>query len=579
MSNRSSWMARSFLPLTSLLSGAAAGLDDPQTTVDPRQCRAAIEEHTQKPSLSEMRENADELATRTDVAVDLCKAAELYKKVGDAKAPGLYEQAIAASPAEPSYSLFYGDYLLNFRGPMQPLVGQAEAQLFEAARKLTCADPARTSDQYATLRDQLTRSIVTLHESDGVPLFSWMAEETPCRAKGPGVSVFLSVGVRGGEGITDLDVDSDIRALAAAAAYSQALRVNFGPLTTNQLEWFLRTVTPFENRNRLRARYRGARLDFFFNDHQVGNAAITNPILKDLTPFSNRDLVLYNALRLSEFGVTLERPFKLSHAFDADLSFTYSKIRRTGLVDYNPGALEDINQVVVKGVLSRFVGPDKVNGEFTFVDQSITPEGTSFQSRGRQMYAGTFRYQVYRLGSGAYSRFFQGTRGLEFYGGAMHDSETFGYTAPAIAIVKQQDVFGGATIHALARIVDLSVQPTWFTSTVPSDASRNNRQYRTAAYGMLRLVDEERKGLDLPADWHGFRLGFVHLAIPVQSDVPQQGISAFANQKVGAVLSAKWFTTERGGTTFLGSARYDVQRFTMLNRTFSLFTLGVTMGF
>jgi hypothetical protein len=565
-----------FIMVTILVAISSYGASEP----DPLNAREAAIKLISDQGLREARNVIERMLSASppiSSPYELSYLAELMQLTGDPRAKETYRKAIGKD-TDPAIELLFGEYERNFRGPMQPMMGEAEEHFFAAKRGLACVENGGGPGRSAAVRNQLARSIATLYERDGLPLYSWISKEKlPCGIKGPGISLFLSTGVRGGEGITDLDVDSDIRSLTAAAAYSQSLRVSFGPLSTNLLEHFLRTVTPFENRNRLRARYRGARLDLFFNDHRAGNAAITNPILRDPTPLANRDLVLYNALRLNEFGVSVERPFQLSQSVDADISFTYSKIYRTGLVDYNPDALENIDQVVVKGVLSRFVGPDKVNGEFTFVDQSITPEHTSFNSRGRQIYAGTFRYQVYRVSSGGYSRFFQGTRGLEFYGGVMHDSENFGYALPAI--VNQQDYFAGATVHALGRLVDLSIQPTWFMFTVPSDASRNSRQYRTAAFGMLRLVDEERKGPDLPPDWHGLRLGFVHLTIPVQSDVPERGLSVFANQKVGAELSAKWFTTERGGTTFLGSARYDVQQFTQLNRTFSLFTLGVTMGF
>lgn len=506
--------------------------------------------------------------------------AELMKLAGDPRATSVYRDAVSKDPEEPAIDLLFGEYLRNFRGPMQPMVGAAERHFSEAARKLACLSVAGESGRYANVHNQLRRSIVALYERDGFPLYSWITGPATCTSKSPGVSLFLSTSVRGGDGITDLDVNSDIRDLTSAATYSQSLRLGLGPLSTDPLRSFLRTTSPFENVNRLRTRYRNGRLDLFLTDRHTGKAAITYPNLRDRTPFTNRDQVVYNSLKLNDFGVSAGGSFELFPATDADLSITYRKVRRTGLIDGLPNALENIDQVEVKGVVSRFVGPDKVNGEFAFVDQSISPEQTPFRSRGRQIYAGTFRYQIYRLGSGAYGRAFRGTRGVELYSGAMRDHENFGYDQPAL--VNRQDYFAGATVHGLnffPRLLDLSIQPTWFTFTVPTDKSRNSRQYRTAAYALLRLVDEERVGPNLPPEWHGWRLGFVHFIIPIQHDVPLQGLSAFSNQKVGAELAAKWFTTARGGTTFLGSARYDVQQFTQLNRTFSLFTLSVSMGF
>jgi len=505
---------------------------------------------------------------------ELSYLAELMKLTGDPRAPEIYSEAVEKDPGDPGIRWLFGEYWRNFRGPMQPMAGKAEKQFFEAKRKLDCLEQAGQPASPVTA--SLKRSIVSLYERDGLPLYSWIAK-TPCKLESPGVSLFLSTGVRGGEAITDLGVDSDIRELTSAAAYSQSLRLTLGPLSTGLLQQYLRTITPIENPNRLRVRYKSARLDLFFNDRHANNAAITNPYLRDPTPLSNRDLVLYNALKLSELGVSFGDTFHLAAGTDVDLGVTYSRIYRAGLVDYLPNATEDINQITARASLARSVGPDRVGGEFTFVDQSITPENTHYESRSRQIYAGTIRYQIYRLSSGGYSRVFRGTRGLELYSGTMYDHENFGYLLPAL--VNRRDYFGGATIHGLGKLFDLSVQPTLFTYTVPQDSTRNSRTYRTAAYTMVRLVDEERVGPNLPSEWHGWRLGFVHLTVPIQSDVPLQGLSAFANQKIGAELAAKWFTTDRGGTTFLGSARYDVQKFTNLNRTFSLFTLSLTMGF
>lgn len=420
---------------------------------------------------------------------ELSYLAELMKLTGDPRAPESYKNAIGGSEHEPALDLLFGEYWRNFRGPMQPMVGEAERHFFQATRMLNCVDKLQGS---STLRNQLKRAIVALYERDGLPLYSWITKETPCTAEGPGISLFFSTGVRGGEGITDLDVDSGIRDLTSAAAYSQSLRLTLGPLSTDLLRLFLRTVTPLDNWNRLRARYKSIHLDFIFNDRNSGDAAITYPNLRDPTPLSNRDLVVYNALKLNQFGASIGSTFHLLGGADAYLEATYSRVYRTGLVDYLPNAVENINQVEARGAVSRFVGPDKIYGDFAFVDQSISPEDTPYRGRGRQIYAGTFRYQIYRLGSGGYSRVYRGTRGLEFYAGAMHDHENFGYTSPAL--VNRQDYFAGATLHGLGKLLDLSIQPTWFTYNVPQDASRNSRQYRTAAYGMVRLVDEERAG-------------------------------------------------------------------------------------
>lgn len=229
----------------------------------------------------------------------------------------------------------------------------------------------------------------------------------------------------------------------------------------------------------------------------------------------------------------------------------------------------------VHAALSRFVGPDKINAEFTFVNQDITPRIINGLGRDRRLYGGTLTYQIFRFAS-AYARKFQNTRGIDLSAGILHDLENYPFTG-GVTGVTRRDYFGSITIRAFHGL-DLNIQPTWFTSDVSTDKSQYNSQYETAGYLLWRIVDEERTG-GLPKVWHGLRLGFLNLAVPFHQDSARKGSAAFENYKIGAELDAKWFTSARRGVTFLGSVRYDFQNFYNLNRTFNLVTGSLTMGF
>jgi hypothetical protein len=96
---------------------------------------------------------------------------------------------------------------------------------------------------------------------------------------------------------------------------------------------------------------------------------------------------------------------------------------------------------------------------------------------------------------------------------------------------------------------------------------------------LLRRIVDEEKTPGLPRRRIGNHLGFLHLVFPLQHDVARTGISAYRNYKAGVELDTMWYTTARSGVTFLGTFRYDFQRFYALDKNQNLFAAGVSMGF
>src|ERR1700680_4907295 len=172
--------------------------------------------------------------------------AELMKAVGDYRAPTEYNAAIDADQYEAAFTYFYGEYLRNFRAPNEPLFPGAEKQYIRCGQildevKSKNLEVARDEET----RSRLGRSLVALHQRDGVPL--------KMRDGGVPVVSFASI-FRAAETNADLDRTSDVRDYTAAAAFAQSSIRKKAPLTRDEYRSLIRVETPIESFNRLRFR-------------------------------------------------------------------------------------------------------------------------------------------------------------------------------------------------------------------------------------------------------------------------------------------------------------------------------------
>ena len=509
-------------------------------------------------------------------AFDWCYLAELLTLVGDYHAKKFYEEAIVRDPEDPGYEWAYAQYLRVNRGAMEPLFSQAEAHLFAAERKLACISDLKRRALPKNFNEILTRAFVDLYQRDGLAVVAPPAQYSCPASPGARVTLFESVGMRAARTDVDLDRETLVRDLTAGLMLAQTrppLSLPGAITPDSFLRANIRNVTPLAAVDRLRLRAGGApAIDVFGLGQDSDNAQITKFVFDASQP----DKLAYNAVKLAQYGFALDHPFTIFNVADAAVGLTYHRVRRWGVIEYLPQGREDINQLDVRGALSRFVGPDKVNAEFTFVNQGITPRTPNGLARDRQLYGGTLTYQIFRIGS-AYARQFQNTRGIDLAFGVLHDLENYPFLGGNTEVTRR-NYFASATVRAFHRF-DLNIQPTVFTSQVGiSDKPQYNSQYETAGYALYRIVDEERTD-GLPRAWHGLRLGFVNIALPFHHDLARKGPDAFENYKVGAELSAKWFAAARRGVTFLGSARYDRQMFYNLGRAVNIAAVGLTMGF
>jgi hypothetical protein len=547
-------------------------------------------------TLSEIRALADQLS-KSKKAVDQCSAAELYKRLGDPQARALYERAIdtdqkskEASDAEPeaTYELLYGDYLRLYRGAGQrPLFPQAEEHLLKARAKLQsllarrhlkawppCSDEAW---QKCT-EDRIQRSLTTLYERDGVHLANRTAAISGSQVQRPWL--FLGTGGRFERSTDDLDQTSDVRDLTSAALFADnclppPLRRLCNSLTQNQIAGIVRTVTPMEADGDLRVRYDSAPvLDVFGAARRTENGAINSG-----AGFFNPDQ--FSDFKLIEFGFSVEKPFVVSGTTDVDLQFSYSHIARQGLIEFEPEATEKIGQYQVYGSLSHYLGPDRINLSYTYIRQNIDPT-PHLAKRDREFNGAVIDYQLFRplpipgrdINSGL-GRHFE-TRGIDLMAGFLDDQDHFkGSFADTIT---RRDYFVGIQARGLGAF-DATIQPTWYSSRVNVDPTQNNAQFRLAGNVLARILDEERTAGIPSARLLGMPIAFVHLTMPFHWDIPRSDFKSFQSRSLGGELSTKCFTSGQIGITTLSVVGYSRDWFPVLNKSFNLVRVGISVGF
>jgi hypothetical protein len=507
----------------------------------------------------------DVIQTKPHDSYSLCVMAELLKRVGDSRAEGYYKAAIKETPSDAEYELLLSDYFRNFRGAQRPLFARAELHYFEALHKLNevaAKSPDNTRDDQ--LRQRIERGLITLYQEDGVPLFDEPVNSEWSETIEKPVIFFGSIN-RVARSIGDLERVDEVRSFVSEALFAASRARLNRPPSPEELAALIRQKLQFETFNRLRFRPGSwPVVDVFSRERRISDAQITN----FFRPGE------FNDLRLSDFGVAVEKSFAVSHYFDAYLRASYTRSKRTGLIEFLPDTAEEINELQINAATSRFVGPDKLTFETTYAYQDISLQVTNPPRRDRQIVGGTVTYQLFRpipFLAPVYAQHFR-PRGLDLYSGAVFDRERFGSVA-----IKKTDYFVGASLKGLGR-VDLTLQPTFFKGRVTGDNTQSNSQYRTNFNLLCRLLDEESKP-GIPEKKFGVHWAFVHLVFPFKHNKALTGLKEFENLNLGIQTDTKFFTAGRRRTTFLASLRYSYQRFYRLNKNQNLFSFEIGMGF
>jgi len=528
-----------------------------QSMVCHREAQAAAIETgsgSARARVAELR-RAAAVATGRRQALFFCLIAEEVRRQGDPAAARYYRMAIVADPDHAEYHWLFGDYLRTFRGARQPLFGAALAQYRAALRSIP---PDGRSCPHSELACHLHRSLIALYERDGVPLAGRIGQ-------GAGPVAFASTGASLERRTADIGEFDDVRDFTSEALFAASRDRLARPLTAQELERVARNKREFEVTSRIRLRLgRLPTVDLLYQHRGVGNAQITSFYEPGRT----------NRFELDGFGAALEAPLDAYPVADLDVRAEVRRSRRMGLIEFQPGARERVTSVAVRAAAARFVGAHRVSAELAWARDWIDQRVSEPLARHIELVAPTLRFE--RFHGAPFERRIA-PRGSEVYAGAALVREAFGAVD-----VRRRDFFGGVAlrgIHGLAegQSFDATLQPTLFAAdrTVPGEPLRH-AQLRTFGTLLYRVRDYENESdaRRLPT------LVSLNLLLAGSRDFTVRGPGYFQSQVVGAGLDARLVVRGLGGgTTVLGSARYDLQQYRRLDRSFGSFSVNLGVGF
>jgi hypothetical protein len=524
-------------------------------------------------------EIADEIRKRSepvpgedphDAARRFCVVAELMRRVGDVRAPSFYEKAIAADPDEPGYELWYGYYYRNVRGAAGPNLEEAEVHHYRALEKLDRRRRAVGATDFDPATYEWTqRGLLTLYQSDGVPLLPAKAYDyAPDGLAAPGLFLSAIFSVSGDT--HDFYHSSEVRNFTSEELFSQsAMRLN-RPLTATEKYNLIRAPLRFDNQDRLRFRQNSfGALDVSY--HYFNGQSL------QIDDFSKPNHFV--DVNVSEIGAAYDRVFDLYPLFDLNLRAALRHVARTGVVEFLPTQEQSFFLYEASPTLSRFIGPDKMSLNFTYVLMDIPRLETgvlSERARGETIRSAYLEYAMFRQVGPA-------TRGWYFFAGYADDSQIYGQRQ-----VMRRDLYGGTNLKGLGAW-DVGVQGTVYTGNtyyvdpagmamdLLEDRSQQNAQYRTTLIFARRLIDEDTVP-GLPHAHAGLAPASLVLVIPMSHDVAVIGPSDYEDIRVGGELWAKLIGTGFGGTTLLLTGGYDYQYFYRQLRSMHMAHLDVRVG-
>lgn len=567
-----------FSSVTALATPPAEAGVAPSEASDPYACR----HREDSKSLTELRAHNTQLEgnpaitlaefSGPDAACKLLEAAERYKRLGDARAPELYERAIKAS-ADPAYSLFYADYLRNSRGASKPLYYAADRQYRDASAKLDQVSPQQISVcrkdaaqrangvcTYDRIDADIKRGLSYLHARDGQPLIDGNASADTGRPQ-----IYVSTKNQLGYTTSDFDRSDDARAFTSEALFSEGASRLDRSLSLTELKSIARGRYTFETTDRLTLRYDNLpSLDLFYHGSRADRAQITNFYVPAGT----------NDIYVDEYGAYLEQTADIGQNIDAALGVGYSYVDRKGLVEFLPNAHERIQQIKSNLALSTFWKATKVTLDTVYVRQFITIPLSPGYRRDRSIYGSSLTF--YDPSERHYPLY--GTKGVEYVVGYAHDIETYGTVD-----VSKDDFYVGASLYAIqpfgegdnSPLFDVSIRPSLLTSSVIHDKSQTIWEYRTDARIAWRIVDQDRDRPSLDT----IETDTVMLGVPFRHDVAVRGPSYYDNYRTGVDVDAVFAIHALGGTKLLASAGYNYQSFYKIGKSLNLFNVQISAGY
>jgi len=244
----------------------------------------------------------------------------------------------------------------------------------------------------------------------------------------------------------------------------------------------------------------------------------------------------------------------------------------------------DIDHFGIEAAVARLVGPDKLTVKGLWGYDLINSDSQSSDDRNRTMVGGTVTYQMFRHLIGKSRDALGGSfemRGVEFFGGLLHDEERFGST-----IVEKEDFFGGVTVQqiaipalsAVAKSFDITVQGTLLRSEISNDSTQENAQFRTNVTLLARLIDEEDMPY-VPEQPSTVNAAYLHLAIPFIYDTAVDGPDYFENISIGAEIRGKLYSRSARGASALLVCGYQWTNYFNIDEQLHGYHVSIRLGF
>jgi hypothetical protein len=517
-------------------------------------------------------------------AVDLCVAARLKARLGQADAAEYFERAIAAAPREPGFELFAGIYWATMRGARRPLLERAEAHLYAGLDKL--ARLRERGDALAfhdTVEDWIHKRLLVLYQQDGLQLLPWKAyRQGPGGLVAPGLS--FSSQLRVAQDTRDFFYNSEMRQFTGEANFA-ASDLRASRSFDSRDAWDIaRAPRRFEATNRLRLRHNL----FGAVDALYKYATAPKSQIRDFYD-PNGELV---DVTVVQYGLGYSKTVSLYPLFDVRLAGGYQKGRRQGTLEFEPQAVDEFTQIDAHPSIARFIGTDVLTLDLTYVrlDFSGRPGGVlDDRLRRRDIRGGRVEYAIYSplvlpsSASGELGWERTATRGLYLFAGAVDDRELFGRHT-----VVNQDFFAGGRfagvqrwsfmLQGTGRLTNTEeVNPNLEAPQVFSEPGQKQRSGRASFITQVRLIDEEAIP-GVPPSHLGVGVDMMNLVFPLHYDRAFEGRRDYENVRAGVELWTKLFGLGVGGAAVLVTVGYDFQYFQRLGKGMHLGQAALRLG-
>lgn len=607
------------LAFTSIAAAADRGPE-----INPYECLGRYEAATGNRSMTQVRA---ELVKRTNPlfegpepqtvkAMKACVVAMLKSRLGDSDADDYYQMAVDNDPEEPGYEFWYGRYYSGFRGARGVIVESAEDHFYKALEKLDAKRAAGKYREYhAVVEDWTRKQLIYSYQEDGVHFLPWAKTYPQHGYAGRNMpSVALSAQFHLSKDTRDFYRNNELRLFTGEMMWAASSYRQFN-LDKGQLYALARTPLRYRGDARVRIRQNfvgafdiSAAYEKCQDECQVTSYYLTPGHTDREHPAAKHGA--YNAVNMRELGAGYERVFPLFPIMDFKLKGGVKYYDRQGVIEFFPYEHEGFLGYEARPSFSRFIGPDKLTLDLTWVYLDITevPYGVPVEAaRDKYIRAANIEYAIYRpftlpeVRHGALGVYRAPTRGWYWNLGGADDNDVYGTRT-----VKRRDLYLGTRFEGAGNW-DMQLQGTYSTSDVDAlalnqgtvgevpGAPMTSTSFRTSGYLQYRIVNPDAlpgiNGSVIAPD-------MVHIVTPISWDKGLSGscvnptglawdstytsaaecYKTYENIRVGAEMWTKFYGTGFGGAAFLTTIGYDYQYFYQLKKAVHNVHLNLRMG-